>query len=82
MQGTEVSATCGEETPNLIVSTRSATLPKLRATESKILFAELSEPYKFGQSRLGVKEISCLELTAGSASRHEAQPNNSLGGEI
>ena len=50
MQRKEVLVTNEERTPILIVSTRSATLPKLHATEPKILFAELSEPYKFGQS--------------------------------
>ena len=50
MQGKEVLAACGKETPLLIVSTRYATLPKLHAIESKILFTELSELYKFGQS--------------------------------
>jgi hypothetical protein len=50
MQGKQVLAACGEETPPRIVSIRPATLPKLHAIYSKILFAELSEPYKFGQS--------------------------------
>ena len=50
MQGKQVLAAGGEETPPLIVSIRPATLPKLRAIYSKIFFDELSELYKFGQS--------------------------------
>ena len=81
MQGKEVLATGGEETPTLIISTRPATLQNnMLLLENPVRRVERAIQVR--SVPIGRKRDLMPRAYCSSASRREAQPNNSLGGEI